>query len=61
LEARVQEEEFIWGQEAFGLYYRDHRLVYGGYAAVPVALVVAKGLREGLQARHGGHFLDAID
>jgi hypothetical protein len=36
-------------------------LVYGGYAAVPVALVVAKGLREGLQARHGGHFLDAID
>ena len=57
----IQQEEFVGRQEAFGLDDGDHGLIDGGEAAVPVALVVAEGLGQRLEARHGGHFLDAVD
>jgi hypothetical protein len=56
----VQEQEFVWVEEAFGPDHRDYVLVDGGQAAIPVALFVAKRLRKGLEAGHAGHFLDTV-
>ncbi len=58
---RIQQQEFVGREKAFGLDDGDDGLIEGGEAAVPEALFVAEGLGERLKARHGGHFFDAVD